>query len=297
MIRVREALPAGGPETRSAAAAVAGAVTALFVPGNRPERFAKAAASGADVVIIDLEDAVAAGDKADARREAVAALRGGGVRALVRPNASGTAEYDGDVLALLDLASRPGHGLLGVMLPKAEDPGQLAALAASLPRDVPLVALVESALGLVNAVELARVPGVARLAFGAIDFALDIDADGGDRFLDHARSRLVVASRAAGIAAPLDSPATAIRDTGPVAESARLGRGFGFGGKLCIHPAQLAAVKEAYSPSAEQIDWARRVLAAEGGAAQVDGQMVDRPVTDRARRILERAGHEQTGQD
>jgi len=294
---VREALPAAGPETRSALAAVTSAVTALFVPGNRPERFAKAAASGADVVIIDLEDAVAAGDKADARREAVAALRGGGVRALVRPNASGTAEYDGDVLALLDLASQPGHGLLGVMVPKAEDPGQLAALAASLPQDVPLVALVETALGLVNAVELARVPGVARLAFGAIDFALDIDADGGDRFLDHARSQLVVASRAAGIAAPLDSPATAIRDTGAVAESARLGRGFGFGGKLCIHPAQLAPVTGAYTPSAEQIDWARRVLAAEGGAAQVDGQMVDRPVTDRARRILERAGHEQTGQD
>jgi citrate lyase subunit beta / citryl-CoA lyase len=294
---VREALPAAGPETRSALAAVTSAVTALFVPGNRPERFAKAAASGADVVIIDLEDAVAGGDKADARREAVAALRGAGVCALVRPNAPDTAEYDGDVLALLDLASQPGHGLLGVVLPKAEDPGQLATLAASLPKDVPLIALVESALGLVNAVELARVPGVARLAFGAIDFALDIDADGGDRFLDHARSQLVVASRAARIAAPLDSPATAIRDTAPVAESARLGRAFGFGGKLCIHPAQLAPVAAAYTPSAEQVQWARRVLAAEGGAAQVDGQMVDRPVTDRARRILERAGHEQTGQD
>jgi citrate lyase subunit beta / citryl-CoA lyase len=295
---VREA-PAAGPGTGSAAALVAGAVTALFVPGNRPERFAKAAASGADVVIIDLEDAVAAGDKAAARREAVAALSGGGsgVRALVRPNAPGTAEYDGDVRALLDLASRPGHGLLGVMVPKAEDPEQLAALAASLPRDVPLVALVESALGLVNAVDLARVPGVARLAFGAIDFALDIDADGGDRFLDHARSQLVVASRAAGIAAPLDSPATAIRDTEPVAESARLGRGFGFGGKLCIHPAQLPAVRAAYTPSAEQLEWARSVLAAEGGAAQVDGQMVDRPVTDRARRIMERAGQEPTEQD
>ncbi|WP_336713795.1 HpcH/HpaI aldolase/citrate lyase family protein [Arthrobacter sp. USHLN218] len=297
---VQEAPVLAAADSRSALAAVTGAVTALFVPGNRPERFAKAAASAADVVIIDLEDAVAAGDKAAARQEAVAALsgvRGSGLRAIVRPNARGTAEYDGDVQALLDLAFQPAHGLLGVMVPKAEDPEHLAGLAAKLPQDVPLVALVETALGLVNAVELARVPGVARLAFGAIDFALDIDADGGDRFLDHTRSQLVVASRAAGIAAPLDSPATAIRDTAPVAESARLGRAFGFGGKLCIHPAQLTAVKEAYAPSAEQIEWARRVLAAEGGAAQVDGQMVDRPVTDRARRILERAGLEPNEQD
>lgn len=287
----------------TAAATVRGAVTALVVPGDRPERFAKAAASGADVVIIDLEDAVAAADKANARQEAVAALTGsgaesvGGVRALVRVNAQDTAEYDGDFGALLELASQPDHGLLGLMLPKAEEPEQVAELAAKLPADVPLVALVESALGLVNAVELARVPGLERLAFGAIDFALDIDADGGDRVLDHARAQLVVASRAAGIAAPLDSPSTAIRDTAAVAASAKLGRSFGFGGKLCIHPAQLPAVAAAFTPSSEEIAWARKVLATDGGAVQVDGQMVDRPVIDRARRIIERTGTESTGQD
>ncbi|NMR31617.1 HpcH/HpaI aldolase/citrate lyase family protein [Crystallibacter degradans] len=285
----------------TAAATVRGAVTALFVPGDRPERFAKAAASGADVVIIDLEDAVAAADKACARQEAVAALtafgaKGSqGVRALVRVNAQDTAEYDDDIQALLALASQPGHGLLGVMLPKAEDPEQVAELAAKLP--VPLVALVESALGLVNAVELARVPGVERLAFGAIDFALDIDADGSDRVLDHARAQLVVASRAAGIAPPLDSPSTDIRDTAAVAASAKLGRGFGFGGKLCIHPAQLTAVSAAFTPSPEEIAWARKILATDGGAVQMDGQMVDRPVIDRARRIIERTGTEPTGQD
>jgi citrate lyase subunit beta / citryl-CoA lyase len=291
--------PDRGTGMTTATATIDSAVTALFVPGDRPERFAKAAASGTDVVIIDLEDAVAAADKAAARREATAALSGqdgSGLCALVRINAPGTAEYDDDVRALAELAARPGHGMLGVMLPKAEDPEQVAALAALLP-GVPLVALVETALGLVNAVELARAPAVARLAFGAIDFALDIDAGDGDRYLDHARSQLVVASRAAGIAAPLDSPATEIRDTTAVSESACLGRGFGFGGKLCIHPAQVTTVTEAYTPSAGQIDWARRMLAAEGGAAQVDGKMVDRPVTDRARRILERAGQEPTEQD
>jgi citrate lyase subunit beta / citryl-CoA lyase len=290
-------------QSRTAVVVVRGAVTALFVPGNRPERFAKAAASGADVVIIDLEDAVAAADKAHARDEAVAALTGsgahgsGGVRALVRVNAQDTAAYDDDIRALLALASQPDHGLLGLMLPKAEDPAQVAELAAKLPADVPLVALVESALGLVNAVELARVPGVERLAFGAIDFALDIDADGGDRVLDQARAQLVVASRAAGIAPPLDSPSTDIRDTTAVAASAKLGRGCGFGGKLCIHPAQLPAVAAAFTPSPEEIAWARKILANDGGAVQVDGQMVDRPVIDRARRIIERSGTEPTGQD
>jgi citrate lyase subunit beta / citryl-CoA lyase len=283
---------------------VAGAVTALFVPGDRPERFAKAAAAGAGVVIIDLEDAVAPGAKAEALAAALRALsqaEAGGFRALVRVNPPGTQNYDAETSALLQLAGAAGHGLLGLMVPKAEDPAALRALSALLaPKSLALVALVESAAGVVNAVELARVPGVTRLAFGAIDYSLDIDADadtvnGGDsdRFLDYARSALVVASRAAGIAAPLDSPATEIRDTEPVAASARLGRSFGFGGKLCIHPAQLAPVQSAFIPTDAQVQWARSVIGAEGGAAQVDGQMIDRPVTERAKRILARAGEEQ----
>ena len=279
---------------------VAGAVTALFVPGDRPERFAKAAAAGAGVVIIDLEDAVAPAAKAEALAAVLRALspaEAGGFRALVRVNPPGTQNYDAETSALLQLAGAAGHGLLGLVVPKAEDPAALRALSARLaPAGLALVALVESAAGVVNAVELARVPGVTRLAFGAIDYALDLDADadaGGDRFLDYARSALVVASRAAGIAAPLDSPATEIRDTGPAAASARLGRSFGFGGKLCIHPAQLAPVQDAFIPTGAQVQWARSVIGAEGGAAQVNGQMVDRPVTERAKRILARAGEEQ----
>lgn len=279
---------------------VAGAVTALFVPGDRPQRFAKAAAAGAGVVIVDLEDAVAPAHKAEALAAALRALspaEAGGFRALVRVNPPGTQNYDAETSALLQLAGAAGHGLLGLVVPKAEDPAVLRELAERLaPAGLALVALVESAAGVVNAVELARVPGVTRLAFGAIDYALDIDADadaGSDRFLDYARSALVVASRAAGIAAPLDSPATDIRDAEPVAASARLGRSFGFGGKLCIHPAQLAPVQDAFIPTDAQVQWARSVIAAEGGAAQVDGQMIDRPVTERAKRILARAGEEQ----
>ncbi|MCY1676516.1 CoA ester lyase [Pseudarthrobacter sp. SL88] len=273
---------------------VANAVTALFVPGDRRERFAKAAIAGAGVVIIDLEDAVAPDARSAALAAAVEAVAPSDgdapVRALVRVNPQGTRQYDADTTMLLSAARTPGSGLLGIVVPKAEDAGALRQLRADMPKHLALVPLVESALGVVNAVELARVPGVTRLAFGAIDFALDIDADGGDRFLDHARSQLVLACRAAGIAAPLDSPSTDIKDTTRVAESARLARNFGFGGKLCIHPAQLATVHGAFTPSGADVEWALSVIGAEGGAAQVDGHMIDRPVTERAKRILQRAG-------
>jgi citrate lyase subunit beta/citryl-CoA lyase len=287
-------LTAAGP---AATETVAAAVTALFVPGDRPERFAKAAAAGAGVVIIDLEDAVAPAAKSAALTAAVEAVApsdgGPAVLALVRVNPLGSRQHDADITLLLSTARAAGSGLLGIMVPKAEDAGALRQLRSDMPKHLALVPLIESALGVVNAVELARVPGVTRLAFGAIDFALDIDAEGGDRFLDHARSQLVLASRAAGIAAPLDSPSTDIKNTARVAESARLARNFGFGGKLCIHPAQLDTVHRAFAPTAADVEWAMSVIGAEGGAAQVDGQMIDRPVTERAKRILQRAGKDQ----
>ena len=273
---------------------VAAAVTALFVPGDRPERFARAAAAGADVVIIDLEDAVAAESKAGALAAVLEALapadRNGGVQAVVRVNAMGSSRYDSEIAALLALSEAPGNGLLGLMVPKAEDAVGLSRLGAGMPGGLALLPLVESAAGLVNALELARVPGVTRLAFGAIDFALDINSAEADEFVAYARSHLVVASRAAGIAAPLDSPTTEMRDSQRVEASARLARDFGFGGKLCVHPVQLPAVQRAFAPTAEEVEWARSVIGAVGGATQVDGQMVDRPVTERARRILHRAG-------
>jgi citrate lyase subunit beta/citryl-CoA lyase len=276
--------------------AVANAVTALFVPGDRPERFTKAVASGADVVIVDLEDAVAPEAKASALgavlRSIAPAAGGEFVRALVRVNPLGSDQHDAEITALLAAADVGGSGLLGIVVPKAEDAGALEHLRARMPAQLALVPLIESARGVVNSLQLARVPGVTRLAFGAIDFALDIDADGGDRFLDHARAQLVLASRAAGIAAPLDSPSTEIADSGRVADSSRLARNFGFGGKLCIHPAQLAPARTAFAPTEAEIHWAHSIVDSEGGAVQVDGQMIDRPVTERAKRILQRAGRE-----
>lgn len=259
------------------------AATWLFVPGSRPDRFAKAAASGADEVICDLEDAVAPGEKEQARADVVAWLRGGG-SAWVRLNAVGTRWHDDDVAALAECA-----GLRGLVVPKAESPSALAALAAEVPGPDRLVALVESAIGVLRAADLAACPGVGRLAFGSIDFALDVDATEDDDSLLLARSTLVLASRAGGRAAPLDGVTTALDDPEALAADARRARRLGFGGKLCVSPRQVPVVAAQFRPSDLEVDWARRVVAAADGGTGVvatAGEMVDRPVLERAQRIL-----------
>lgn len=275
---------------------VAEAVTALFVPGDRPDRFAKAAAAEPDLVIIDLEDAVAPDAKHAALKAVVAALSEASspLEAMVRMNAPGSASHATEREALLRLAATGTSGLLGVMLPKAASPDAVsaftAALAAARTPSLAVIPLIESARGVARSLELASVPGVTRLAFGALDFTLDVAAALDSATVDYARAQLVLASRAAGIAAPLDSPSTEIGDIQAVLASAIAARDMGFGGKLCIHPVQLAPVHRAFSPSAAEIDWAQRVIGAEGGAVQLDGRMVDRPLVERARRILARSG-------
>lgn len=279
---------------------VAGAVTALFVPGDRPDRYAKATAAGADVVIIDLEDAVAPPAKFRARLAATHALApttDTPINALVRVNAAGTDTHDAEITELAGLAGIAGSGLLGVVLPKAEDPAMVADVVGRLRATgtrLAVVALLESAVGVLRAAEIARVPGVTRLALGAIDLTADVDADLDSPVVTHAMAHLVLASRAARIAPPLDSPATAITDTTAVATAARLARATGFGGKLCIHPAQLAPTRTAFLPTDDQIAWATTVIATTNTAGQVavqvDGQMIDTPLIAKARTILRRAG-------
>lgn len=258
----------------------------LFVPGDRSDRFAKAAASGADMVVLDLEDAVAEGAKASAR-EAVTRCVGVARTACVRINAHGTPSYDADVAALAGLP-----GLAAVLVPKAEDPQALAALREALGSNTPLVALVESAVGVHRSDEVAAVPGVERLAFGSVDLALDLGAEDGCLPLLYARSRLVVASRVAGAAAPVDGVTPSLDDAGALQAAAAAAARLGFGGKLCVHPAQVAAVNTAFSPSEQDVQYAQRVLAAASdvGGVRLDGQLVDRPVLERARRVLGRAG-------
>lgn len=257
----------------------------LFVPGDRPDRFAKAVASGADVVVCDLEDAVAADAKERARSEVGRWLTGGGV-ACVRINAQGTPYADADVAALTG-----APGLVAVPVPKAEDPRRLTELSERLGQDTAVVGLVETALGQYRVHELAAAPGVARLAFGSIDLALDLGADDAALPLLFARSSLVLASRVAGLPAPVDGVTADLDDPSAIGLDTAAA-GLGFGGKLCVHPRQVSAVNAGFQPSEADVRHAREVLAAArgGAAARIGGQMIDRPVVERARRLLERAG-------
>lgn len=252
----------------------------LFVPANRPERFEKAARSGTDAVILDLEDAVAA----DAKDAARSALRGDftDLPVIVRINAMASVAHETDLVAVKAL--RPA----AIILPKAEAPELAEVLAMSLP--CPIIALIETAQGLAHARQIAAVRGVARLAFGSVDFCADLGCAHQRDVLAPARFELVLASRLAGIAAPFDGVTVRLDDLSQTSDDAAHARDIGMGGKLCIHPGQVEPVLNAFSPGEVEIAWARRVLAAGDGAVQVDGAMVDEPVRVRARAILHRAG-------
>jgi citrate lyase subunit beta/citryl-CoA lyase len=254
----------------------------LFVPGNRPERFAKACAAGADAVIVDLEDAVAPSDKL-AARDALAGWLSPDYPVLVRIN-SADSEWFRDDLALCGLP-----GVAGIVLPKAERTHNLAQIAAA--GATAILPLIESAQGVWNGVELARSPCVQRLVFGSIDFSFDLGISEGHEQLLHFRSQLVLVSRVAGIAAPVDGVTVALDAAERVREDSARARALGFGGKLCIHPKQVAVVNAAFAPSAAELAWAARVIAASaaGAAVAVDGKMVDRPVTLIAQRMLDEA--------
>lgn len=252
-------------------------VAPLFVPGHRPERFAKAAQSGADAIIIDLEDAV----PADAKDVARDALRQElpDIAIIVRVNASATPWHQADVAALAGLP------IAGVMLPKTELPTD----AAAFDPDVALIGLVETARGIDGARDIARSGRFARLAFGSVDFAADLGCAHIRETLAAARAELVLASRLGGLAAPIDGVTLQAKDGEITADDARYARSFGFGGKLAIHPMQIDAIFAGFRPSDDEIAWAERVIASGDGAVAVDGMMVDEPVRMRARLILSRA--------
>jgi citrate lyase subunit beta/citryl-CoA lyase len=265
----------------------------LFVPGDRPERFAKALASAAHQVVIDLEDAVAPDAKVHAREQLARWLRSDlpaaqRARVMVRVNAYGTPWHADDVAMLRDAALR------NVMVPKSESAEQLADIASRVAADVALVALVETVAGLVQMRAIAKARAVARLAFGSFDYCVDAGVEGMGRELDAVRSAFVVESRYAGLPAPLDGVTLAIDDAARIAEDVAFGRGFGFGGKLCIHPKQVDAVNRGFAPSDEERAWAQRVLERLAqnpqGAFAVDGKLVDKPIIERARRIAAEVG-------
>lgn len=277
-------------------AALASARSFLFVPADRPERYAKALASGADAVIIDLEDAIAPADKLAARQalaRSVPSLSAAErARLLVRINAVASEWHGDDLVALQNL------GPIALMVSKAEAAANLAEIAAAMGPACALLPLIESVAGLDAIDALAACPQVLRLVFGHLDFQADAGlACGADESeLVPVRLAIVLAARRAGLAAPVDGVSPGTRDTAQLGLDAARSRRGGFGGKLCIHPAQVAVVNAAFTPSAEELDWARRVqaafTAAGGGVFSLDGRMVDAPVLRLAQRTLAQScGH------
>lgn len=260
----------------------------LFVPATRPDRFAKAAASGADRVILDLEDAVAPDEKADARRGLMTATIPRDVPVYVRVNSALTPWFEEDLGVARTLAIR------GVLLPKADSASHVERVLAAIAPEHVVVPIIETAAGLWNVLDVARCPRVERLVFGALDFTLDTGIHDADGAFDSVRSRIVVASKVAGIAPPVDLVTLAIDDQEQLRRHAARSWSFGFGGKLCIHPKQIPITNDAFRPSDEEVAWARAILdelATRSGDAVFshNGELVDRPVIERAKQVIDTA--------
>lgn len=250
----------------------------LFVPGSRADRFDKAWSAGADIVIVDLEDAVPPDEKR-AARTALSEWLSAERPVLIRINDVDSPWFDAD----LKILNRPG--VIGAMVPKARASAGLDRVGMICP----VVALVESAKGITTAGAIAATGNVVRLAFGTIDMALDLGLRD-ENMLASLGLDLVLASRTAGLAPPIDGVTQALKDLGRVEADMRTAHARGFSAKLCIHPVQIPAVHRALAPTPEEIVQAERVTASDkeaGGAAfALDGKMIDRPVVERAYRTL-----------
>jgi citrate lyase subunit beta / citryl-CoA lyase len=261
----------------------------LFCPGDRPERFGKAAAKS-DVVIIDLEDAVAPADKPAAREALVSAVLDPETT-IVRVNSRGSGEQEEDLRALR------GTGIRTVILSKAESLEDLPPLAG-----LGVIALCESPLGIRNAELLADHPSVIGLIWGSEDLVAGLagsssrSANGQFRgAIEYSRGRVLVAAASAGKPA-YDTAHLNIADLEGLALEAEDSASSGFAGKACIHPVQVEVVRSAFRPSPERVAWAHRVLAASGserGAFRFEGRMIDAPILQQARRVL--AAAQRTG--
>ena len=274
----------------------------LFVPGAEPRKIERARDAGADTIIFDLEDAVAPPQKAEARRHVAAALRAGGFGAAemaVRVNASGTADCEADLEAVVE------SGAHAIMIPKAERGEEIVRVVETLRHlergraGTKVLLLVESPLGVAEALAIGRcASGIEALCFGHADFALQLglpDADPSQGIIHHARCTLVIAAKACGLA-PIDTVHLAVKDEAGFREAAQRGILLGFEGKLCLHPRQVEIANAVYTPGPAQIDYARRVIAAwedarasERGVFTLDGKMIDAPLVAVQQRLLDRA--------
>jgi citrate lyase subunit beta/citryl-CoA lyase len=265
----------------------------LFVPGTRPERFAKALDSGADAVILDLEDAVPEEEKQGARDAIRTAwpqfTEEQKKRLVLRSNAPGTKFYAADIMLAKELK------IACLLIPKSESLDQINGAAQVLPNTA-IVPMVETAIGLDKLKELTNSNQVLRIALGNIDLQADLGmiCDPQETELQTARYQIVLASRLAQIAPPIDGVTPSTDDIDRITADAQRAKRMGFGAKLCIHPKQVLPVRTAFMPSQEEVLWAQKVIAADkaskGGAIKLDGRMIDRPVVLLAQRTLAIAG-------
>jgi citrate lyase beta subunit len=265
---------------------------ALFTPGSRPDRFAKAAATGADGLILDLEDAVALPGKDEARATVVEHFRAGHRRSLAPGQVCGLRVnniHTGAGVRDLDALASAGIAPDFVVLPKVESAFEVRLYARHLP-GIPLVCIVESARGLEAAMEIAHADARVRaLAFGGVDLAADLRAELAWEPLLYGRSRLVQAAASTGLGL-LDVPHLALDDAAALAAECARAKALGFTGKLAIHPKQVAPIMEAFTPAAAEIERAARMIAAleaaGGNAVEFEGKMLEGPVVRSARRML-----------
>jgi len=265
----------------------------LFVPGTRPERFAKALDSGADGVIIDLEDAVAEEDKKSARDAIRSAWPTFNAeqkkRLIIRSNSPGSQFYAADLILAQEL------DVACLLIPKSESLDQINGAAQILPNTA-IIPMIETAIGLDRINDIATAEQVLRLALGNLDLQADLGmvCDSQESELHTARFQIILASRLAQIAPPIDGVTPSTDDIERITNDAERAKRIGFGGKLCIHPKQVPLVKAAFLPSTEEISWAFRVIeadkASKGGAVKLDGRMIDHPVVLLAQRTLASSG-------
>jgi citrate lyase subunit beta/citryl-CoA lyase len=273
-----------------ASGADAPVVVGLYVPGDRPDRFDKAATSGAEMVILDLEDAVAPERKDGARQavldwlaaRATASVQGQGALSVVQVRVNSGARGDDDVRALAEASAA-----VELRVPKVETAQRLDHLAELAP-GLPITALIESALGVENAFSIAAHPAVTRLALGESDLASELGTRS-PSVLDYARIRLLYAARSAALGAPMMSAFPDIRDLDALRADSLRGRESGWFGRTAIHPSQIPVIHAAFAPSEAELRWAREVLEVGGGggvATLGNGEMVDQAMLGRARGIL-----------
>ena len=265
----------------------------LFVPGTRPERFSKALDSGATAVVLDLEDAVPEENKEEARN----AIRSAWAnftdeqkqRLVIRTNAPGSRFYSADLILAQELNATC------ILIPKSELADEVNGAALILPNTA-IIPMIETALGLDHLREIANSNQVIRLALGNLDLQADLGmvCDQDETELQTARYQIVLASRLAKIAPPIDGVTPSTDDTARISNDAQRAKRMGFGAKLCIHPKQVSIVKAAFMPTDDELAWAHRVIEADqnskGGAVKLDGRMIDRPVVLLAQRTIALAG-------